>query len=301
MRLILTKSEKARIKKIIVFSIILALVISLSTLFFKRNITLSISVFFAVIFIVNIYFYFRKLLQKTSRIKKMELVFPDFLQLISSNLRAGMTIDRAFLLSSRPEFNPLDLEIFKTGKEIATGKEIDKAFLDMSKRIGSEKIHKIILLILSGIRAGGNIAILLEETAVNMRQRGFIEKKAASSVLMYVIFIFLVVSIFAPILFALSTVLVDVLIDILSNLPSFEATPSTPFTLSNINISSEFIIYFSIVFILVVDILSSLVLGLVSKGEEKQGLRFLPPMIILSLTTFLLTRLIMARFLSGFI
>ena len=110
----------------------------------------------------------------------MEEVFPEVISLMASNLRSGMTIDKAMLLSSRPEFAPLDDEILKTGKDIATSKNIERALIDLSKRIGSEKIHKTILLVISGIKAGGDLAILLEETSVSMREREFIQKKAYS-------------------------------------------------------------------------------------------------------------------------
>jgi len=56
--------------------------------------------------------------------EKIETVFPDFLQLVASNLRAGITVDRAMLLSARPEFAPLDKEILQSGRDISTGKPI---------------------------------------------------------------------------------------------------------------------------------------------------------------------------------
>jgi len=228
----------------------------------------------------------------------MEAAFPDFLQLMSSNLRAGMTIDRALLLSSRKEFAPLDKEILSLGKDIVTGEEIEVALSTMAKRINSEKINKIIELITSGIKSGGNLAILLEETSSNIREKDFVEKKAASNVLMYVIFIFFAITIGAPILFALSTVLVEVLTDILSSIPSTEGGGARlPFTLSKINISINFITYFTLIFLIVTGILGSLVLGLVSKGEEKAGLKFMIPIIVLSLTTFFTIKLIIGNYL----
>ena len=75
---------------------------------------------------------------------------------MSSNLRAGLTIDRAMLLSSKEEFYPLNEEILKAGKDIATGKSVEFALLEMSKRINSNKIDKTILLIISGIKADLN-------------------------------------------------------------------------------------------------------------------------------------------------
>ncbi|MDP2925043.1 MAG: type II secretion system F family protein [Nanoarchaeota archaeon] len=297
----LTKIEKARIKRIIIISVILALFISSAVLLFYKSILGSGLSFIMTIVVIFAYFYFKDMLSKSSRIKRIEDVFPDFLQLMSSNLRAGMTIDRAMLLSSRPEFYPLDIEILKTGKDIATNKDIEIALIGMGQRISSEKINKTLLLIISGIRAGGNLSILLEETSANMKEKDFVEKKAYSNVLMYVIFIFLVVAIFAPGLFSLSNVLVEVLTKILSGIPEMDTSTSSTFTLSKVNISISFIRYFSITFMITIGILASLILGLVSKGEEKEGIKYIPPILILSLTIFFLVKMFILRFLTGFI
>ena len=297
-----SKQEKARKRKRNIITFMLALLMSTGVFLFNKTFIIPMTTFFSIIIILSLFFYFKDNLKKSARIKQIETVFPDFLQLMSSNLRAGMTIDRAMLLSSRPEFAPLDKEILQTGRDITTGKNIEQSLLDMSKRIDSPKLHKVILLVISGLRAGGNLAILLDETSSNLKERGFLEKKAASSVLMYVIFIFLAVAIFAPALFSLSTVLVEILTKIFSSIP--EATTANasnlPFSFNSINISVTFIKYFALIFIIAIDILASLVLGLVSKGEEKEGLRFLIPIIALSLTTFFLTRIILSGFLSGF-
>ncbi len=296
-----SSKKKAIIKRISIIAIIIGLFISSILLFIKKNITISVISFFTTLAVIFAYFYFKEILNKSGRIKKIESVFPDFLQLMSSNLRAGMTIDKAMLLSSMPEFDPLDEEILKTGRDIATSKNIERAFLDLSKRIGSEKINKTIILIISGIKSGGDLAVLLEETSLNMREREFIEKKASSNVMMYTIFIFLVVSIFAPALFSLSNILVEVLTKILSNIPVQQSTTtSLPFaTLSKVTISTEFTNYFSIIFIITIDILASLILGLVGKGEEKEGLKYLPAILILSLAVFFLSKIFISQFMAG--
>lgn len=293
------KLQVRETKKAILVSFLFGLIIGSVVLVLKKNWTYSIATITLTTLIILVSYVFKRILDESARIRRFEEVFPDFLQLMSSNLRGGMTVDRAILMSSRPEFAPLDEEILYVGKDLATGKSVEKALLDMSARINSEKIKKTILLVISGISTGGDIAILLEQTAVNMRERGFVEKKASSSVLMYVIFIFLSVSIFAPFLFSLSTVLVEVLTKILGTLPDVQANVNLPFTLSKVNISTDFIKYFSIVFMIVVDIFASLVLGLVNKGEEKEGLKFLPVIVASSIAIFFLARIFVLRFLSG--
>jgi len=289
-----------KLKITIIFSVIFSIILSSVIFLFYKSILVYIISFILILVLIFIYMKVRTMLKISARIKKIETVFPDFLQLMSSNLRAGMTIDKALLLSSRPEFTPLDKEILKTGKDITVGKNIEEALVDMSKRIGSPKIEKVISLINSGISAGGDLAILLDETSRNMRGREVLEKKATSNILMYIIFIFLTVSFFAPALFSLSNVLVGILTEIFAGIPDVETTANIPFTLSKINISTDFILYFSIFFIIVIDIFSSFVLGLIYKGEEKQGFRYIPIIITLSLGTFFITRFILTNFLSGF-
>lgn len=281
--------------KILLITIILSFISSIGFFIFKINPLFTLLVFI----ILNLFFYFRISLKATNRIKKMEKVFPDVISLMSSNLRAGMTIDKSFFLSAREEFAPLDEEILKTGKQIATGSEVVHAFKEMADRIGSEKISKIILLIISGLKAGGNVSDLLEETSANMREKEFIEKRAASQILMYVIFIFFAIGVGAPFLFALSSVLVDVVISLSATIPEASSSQmNLPLTFNKIGISSTLVIYFAMGFIIVTDLISSLVIGLVNKGEGKLGLKFFIPLVAFSLTIFFAVRFFLTNFLS---
>jgi archaellum biogenesis protein FlaJ (TadC family) len=296
--------EKPKISAaLVVTSIFISLIVGVLVFFTTTGWLSSVISIVAVFVLIQAYLYTKKKLDETTKIKKMEDVFPDFLQLMSSNLRAGMTIDRALLLSSRKEFAPLDKEILNLGKDIITGKEIEVALQNMSKKIGSEKINKTINLVISGIRSGGNLAILLEETAANMRERNFVEKRAASNVLMYVIFIFFAIAVGAPALFGLSTVLVETLTAILSTIPEIDssAASSMPFTLTEISVSPVFIMYFSIIFIIALDILGSMVVGLVSKGDEKSGMRYVVILLMISLGVYFSVKIILSAYLSSFV
>jgi hypothetical protein len=215
---------------------------------------------------------------------------------MSSNLRAGMTVDRALILSSRKEFYPLDREIMRVGKDILTAREISGALFDMGQRIGSDEIKKTIQLLISGIRSGGNLSVLLEQTSSHMRERGFVKKRAASNVLMYVIFIFFAVSIGAPLLFSLSSVLVEMMSSIFADVPISETATNLPFTLSSISVSLNFILYFSAAFIIASAILASLILGLVSSGNEKDGLKYTVPLVLIGLVVFFFSRLLLTKY-----
>ena len=296
------EKEAGRNKLMIGVGVITGAVFGAGFLLLKKSVIFSISVFFlvAVLFMVSIRV--NKSLKKTAEVNKMEKVFPDFLQLVSGNLRAGITIDKAILLSARKEFEPLDAEIMRIGKDITTGRSMEKSLADMSARIDSEKIKKTITLITSDLRAGGNLAILLERTASNMRERSFVEKRAASNVLMYEIFIFVAVAIGAPALFALSTILVQAMTGMMASTPAMDASVANlnvPFSFSGISISMNFIVYYSMAFMITIGALSSLIIGLVSKGDEKAGLKYLIPIVISGLVIFWTIRYFLADFVSG--
>ncbi len=296
------RDEKGiRLKRLIPVNFVIALVSGLIALLFTKKWTNALTTTIFTFLLLTFYFFIKASLQKSAKVKMMEFAFPAFLQLMSSNLRAGMTIDRALLISARKEFDPLDKEIMLVGKDIVTGKRIEDALQDMSNRIKSENIQKTLTLITSGILTGGNLAILLEETAANMRERTFVEKRAASNVLMYVIFIFFATAVGSPVLFALSSVLIGVLSNVLATVPDVSAistSVSVPFTLSKINIPLSFVFYFALTFLIVLDVLGSFVLGLVSKGEERAGLRYIIPLISISITVFLSIRTFLNSYFS---
>lgn len=277
---------------IFIFTLILTVVVS--TLFYF----LKIKIYFALLVFVFMlaFFYFKVSLQATDRIKKMELVFPEVISLMASNLRSGITIDKAFLLAARPEFHPLDQEILKTGKEITTGQDIIYAFKKMSERIESEKISRVVMLIISGLKAGGNISDLLEHTSRSMKEKEILEKKSRSTILMYVIFIFVAVGIGAPILFGLSSVLVEIIIELTSKIPGLSATQmDLPFTFNEVTISLNFVIYFSLIFMTVSSLISSMVMGLVRKGNAKEGLKYFIPLALLSIFLFFIIRIFLSK------
>lgn len=293
------KEKKISTQRVFISFLLVMIVVTGAFFFFTKNAVQSFILFSGAVLLFSFYLVMKKRLDYYSRIKKMEEVFPDFISLMSSNLRAGMTIDRALILSARKEFAPLDKEIMQLGKDILTGGEITQALKDMAKRIESDEIRKTVQILISGIQSGGNLAVLLENTANNMRERIFVRKRASSNVLMYVIFIFFAVAVGAPLLFGLSNVLVEIMSNIFANISVEDVSVSLPFTISQINISTTFVFYFSLIFIVVSSVLASLILGLVSKGKESDGTKYILPLVVIGITVFLVSRFVLLQYFSG--
>lgn len=104
--------------RIVGYSFFLSIVMFLNSLvgfwligYGVMSIPMGMVIGFAVIMAAYLFF----MLVADSRANQIETVLPDALQLISANVRAGMTIDRAIWLSARPEFGVLEEEIKMVG------------------------------------------------------------------------------------------------------------------------------------------------------------------------------------------
>jgi pilus assembly protein TadC len=294
---------RVRVENFVGFVLISGFLFALAlSLFLSAYTRVSVLLLFIGLFVlIEFVVYILLVLKADAKGRFVESILPDVLQLMSSNLRAGLTTDKALLLSARDEFGPFKDELNRVGKEIAMGSELDSSLLKMTKRIKSKKLMKTVLLIVSGLRSGGELASLLDQTAKNLRQSAFVEQKIRSNVMMYVLFIFAAIGFGAPVLFGLSSFLVEVLSENISaiEIPQTVLAESLPLSFSNINISIKFIIQFAIISMITSSVLGSLILGLISKGSEKQGLKFVPILIVLSLTVFFLTRFLIKNMLGG--
>jgi len=254
-----------------------------------------------IFFLFQILVYFILLLRADAKATFVEGILPDVLQLMTSNLRAGLTTDKALLLSARPEFGPFQDEINRIGKEITMGAEVGKALLDMTQRIRSERLSKTMELVVSGLRSGGELASLLEQTARNLRQQGLVDGRIRANVMMYVIFVFAAVCFGAPLLFGLGTFLVEVLTMNLQALdvPKTALTTSMPISFSEVSLGIHFVIRYSVVFLMTSSVLGSLILGLIYKGKERDGIKFIPILVASSLAIFFLIRFTIRNMLGG--
>ncbi|MFH1209514.1 MAG: type II secretion system F family protein [archaeon] len=235
--------------------------------------------------------------------KFIETVLPDALQLMSSNLRAGLTVDRALFMSIRPEFGPLKDEINLVGKKINAGMEITRALNEMTQRVKSKKLEKAILLITSGLRSGGELASLLEQTAEDLLNQSLVDKKIRASVGMYVMFIFVAICIGAPVLFGLSSYLVEILTKTISsvNVPNMESLGNArlPFAVPKVSVSIDFLIFYIVAFLISTAFFGSLLIGLIKKGTEKEGFKYIIPVLFFSIFLFFLVRFIVSSMLGS--
>lgn len=277
-------------------SAFLALIVT--PLFLSFSAMSLVLAFASAFIIINVFIYAFLTIKADARARFFEETLPDALDLTASNLRAGMTPERALLLASRPEFGPLQDEIERVGKDIALGKSLPEALARISRRVMSESVENVISLISSGVKSGGGLAELLAEASKSMKTNEMIEKRVRSVVSVYVIFVFTAIAIGAPFLFATSTFLIEALGSIMEGI-EIPASAGIPVIISASGISPEAIIPLVIILMAVTCIMASLVVGEISKGKARYGFRYMPALAAASIAMFYIFRWAIAMLIGG--
>lgn len=284
---------EALLSRMILFCALSALLVALLAAYFLGFAGIALALAFIAAFAVaNLAFYSWLILSADSKASFVDAILPDALRLVSSNLRSGLTVDRALMQSAREEFGPLKDAIDLAGKRIATGTSEDKAFLGMLDRIRSENFSRAIDLMNQGIRSGGQLSGILDKIADVFRDRSLLDKEMRSSILMYAIFIFFVIGLAAPILFGISDYLLNNTMKGISskipeiNMTGLAVTSPIPIPQHGGGVNPEFMTLYMVIALVISSISGSIVLGQILSGKEKAGLKFIPVLITMSIVLF---------------
>jgi len=293
----------------ILFSFALSIAAIADLYFFGFGVYSILGIFAGPAFYIFIYTIFSFIAD--SRARFIEKILPDNLQLISANVRAGMTVDKAIWLSARPEFGMLEEEIRKAGGQTMGGKPLKTALNEMSARFNSEVFRRAIRLLVQGMESGGEIAKLLDETASYIRTAQEMQAETNANVAMYVTLIFLASAFAAPMLFAISLHLVENLEKIsipeIPNIPTGASFGSLPaeseggeaiHLKAKTSINPETLSYFSLAYLLITTFFSSLIVGAIKTGKSMDGLKFFPVLFGASFLIFVGGRIAMQMLFS---
>lgn len=242
---------------------------------------------FAVVFILTmkIYVDFRIYY----RTKELEAMLPDFLQVLSSNIKGGMPFEHALWASIKPRFKIFANEMAEVSKRVMTGHEIKDALVELSEKYDSPMLKRSIDLIISEIESGGNIAKLIDKTVENMKNIKSLKEDMAASALSYVIFIGVIIVLIAPLLFALSYTLLTIISNFIAKIAvATKGTAGLPINLSEVSVDLNEFKLFSIAVLVVISFFSSLIVSIVEKGEIRGGIKYLPLFILGSVAMYFL-------------
>jgi archaeal flagellar protein FlaJ len=228
----------------------------------------------------------------------VESVLPDALQLMAANIRSGLTPDKALLFSARPEFGILEKEIRLAASKAIAGEPLEEALLSIGDRIKSRLVSRTFKLIVDGMRKGGELANLLEQTSEDMREIKLLKKEISAQVGMYAIFILIATGLAAPLLFSLSSYLIQTMYSLGKsiNIKDAESYTSMGFLKLSIGgVSPSFIQTYAFLMMLSSSIFGSLLVGILQAGKEKAGLKYIPLLIAANFLIFFLTHIFLGQ------
>jgi pilus assembly protein TadC len=230
------------------------------------------------------------------RKERIEKVMPDFLHLVSSNMRAGYTPFQALKSSARDEFGPLKREIeIATTKSLGT-KSFNNSLLELSKRINSKLVSRIVLLFITSMKAGSHMADLMEETAKDISETKGLKNALATGTKTYTMFILFTVIIGAPMLYSVSLHFVDIMEGMGNKQQSNnEDVFELGLMSGGIDISSSFIFWMSFFMIVATSVFSAILIGVISEGNKTYGLRYAPFIALASLIIFFIARFLISN------
>jgi archaellum biogenesis protein FlaJ (TadC family) len=275
--------------------------IGFGLIFFSYSTDIALISFAAVTFLFEAVVFGILLVASNKRVNMIEEALPDLLGLMASDIRSGVTYDRALMLSARREFGPLAKEIERAAKETLTGKPITDALMGMTGRVPSEMFSKTIRLIVEGLNSGGNLADLLENTALDIRRFGAMRKEVSATVLVYQLFMMAAAAIGAPMIYAVTTFLIRVIATTQEKIgaTTMGNVSFMPFFKGGASLSPEIVFWFAVAALFVTAFFGSLAVGVIARGKESEGLPFFPIILAISMGVFFVTRYLMDFFTRG--
>ena len=272
-------------------------VVFLGTFFIWAALTFTI----IGIIIISIYAYMD--LKIFNRTRKMEEILPDFLEVVSANLKAGMSFEKALWMAINPKFGVLANEIALAAKKVMTGHDVDIALTEFSMKYDSPMLKRSMSLIISQIQSGGEISDIIDRIVMDLKKTKALKEEMSASVLTYMIFIAAIVVVISPVLFALSYALLTVISGVTSLLASSLGTTnvSMPFNFSEVAIDPEqFGFVFAYFAIGITAVGSSVIVSIIEKGNIRGGLKYTPMFLISSLVIYWIAAKVMG-YIAGFI
>lgn len=233
---------------------------------------------------------------------EMEEVLPDALLLVSANIKSGLNVEKAFLLSARDEFGPLAQEFRQTAMQMFGGKPVEQALTEMEGRVKSELFSETIKLLRDGMESGGNTAKLLESSADDIRNSMELRQEISSNIRMYTIFIMMAAVVGAPLLFSISVYMSETTAGMWSqtNLEKLQSAGQLGLSFQKPSVDVQFFQQFAVMAIVTINFFASLIISEIKNANIKEGAKYIPVLVTISVALFFLIKGAIAGVMGGF-
>jgi pilus assembly protein TadC len=239
-------------------------------------------------------------LSSYSRTKFIESILPEFLSLLSSNVKSGLTVDQAFLMSIRDEFGGFKEDISEASKDTLMGKSFGEAMISMNSKMDSKLFFKTTNLIVEGINSGGNLSSLIDNVVEDMREMALLRREIKAGVTMYALILIIATCIGAPALFGVALYEVETLQSFVSIIPAESGNVYTGIGISSNPLDINILRIVILLSLIINNIFGALMIGLLQSEKAKEGVRIIPIFLLVTLTIFFLVNYLVKLFFPVF-
>ncbi len=240
--------------------------------------------------------------------KFVERILPDALQLIASNMKSGLTAERALFVSARPEFGPLERELKRASAKIMSGERVEIALMELPKRIKSKILERTVWLISEGVTSGGQVADLLLQLSDDIREQNALEEEVKANISMYIMLIFFSTAIGAPALFGISTFIVEILSKHMTGLAAIPEGVNLGVAGQFVGggggggaLNPEFVLLFAYIALFFSCMFAGMTIGVINSGKEKNGVKFIPLLLAIAFIVLFAIRSLLLLFFGGIV
>ena len=282
------------ILSLFVFCIPLLIPFSLHLSFSWLYLLLAVAAVLLVLLVEHLQLY----LAQEQRKEEVERALPDYLELVSSNLKAGLAPFQALQMAAKQDFGLLSAELKSALQNSLRERSLGLSLLEISSRVHSPLLERTLQLLVTSLKSGASLAVLLDHMAQDIRDTKNLEKQIITNTKTYTVLILFTVMFAMPALLAVTLYFLESMRGTLENI----SLPSSDFGLSlfmgEIVVSPLFLQVVSYSLLVITSILTSLLLGIIGKGKATLGLMYAPLLAASSCLLFYLAQYLV-RYMLG--
>ena len=241
----------------------------------------------------------------SERTRRVEKVLPDFLLMVSANLRSGMTPFAAFQAAARPEFGPLQTEILFISSRSLGSESFSDALKQLTNNIDSPMLRRMVAFFENELKSGGKLAYLLETSAEEIRETEEVKTQMVLATKSYAVFLAFILIFGLPLLLGISTQFLATFTKFQSHLEEGggggKQTMVGGMSAPKLKVDVKFIDQMAFVIICGTAFLTSVLIGVISEGKVLYGVKYFPPLAMASGVMFLICKTVIGGFIGSMV
>jgi flagellar protein FlaJ len=191
----------------IITTIIGIIIVSINFTFFSGNSqAFALINLFAALETAGIPLFVRYMEYK--RIKKIEALFPRFLEDVTENIKSGMTLPQSIRMASNNDYSVLSPYVKEMSAKIEWGIGFETVLNTFAEKTGSRIMKRTVQTIIEAHSSGGTIDTVLEAVASSVQELERIKKERSAAVYSQMVNGYVIYFIFLGVMFGLSRFLI---------------------------------------------------------------------------------------------